>query len=146
MQHISYQNSECLVLPADSQVIASLTELCKTKDIHAGYLHGIGAVSNVTCGWYDLATRSYMFTDYKGLFEVVSLQGNITHKEDEHFIHLHGIFTDTDNRAFGGHVKEMTVGITLEIFLHPLPGVTRRSYDERSGLYLIDPANSTNGQ
>lgn len=143
MKHISYPTVTCVPLPADSQVISSMTTFCQNHNIHAGYFQGIGAVSDITCGWYDLATRSYEFTEYKGLFEVVSMHGNIAYKEDELFIHLHGVFTDTKNQAFGGHVKEMTVGITLEIFLYPLPGVTHRSYDERSGLYLIDPTSST---
>lgn len=76
--------------------------------------------------------------DYPELYEVLGLTGNIMLKEGKPFVHLHGMFSNTDNSAFGGHVVEMEVGVTLEVALTVLPTSFRRCWDEETGLHLID--------
>ena len=58
-------------------------------------------------------------------------------KDGAPFVHLHAIFTDTENSAFGGHIEEMRVGVTLEIILTPLQSELSREHDEAIGLFLI---------
>ena len=58
-------------------------------------------------------------------------------KDGEPFVHMHGIFTGTDNKAFGGHVKEMGVGVTLEVILTPLASSLDRQPNDDIGLFLI---------
>ena len=128
----------CIALPREAKVIETLTNFCIEQRVHNGYFSGIGAVDQLSCGYYDLPEKVYRFSEYNELLEVVSLQGNIILKDDVPFIHAHGTFTNTDNQAFGGHLQEMRVGITLEVFLHALPSTLKRSHDEYSGLYLID--------
>ena len=129
--------TERIILRKGERVIERLTRHCKDKGIQNASLSGIGAATDITCGYYDLEARSYEFREYPGLYEVVNLTANVMVKDEQPFVHMHATFTDTENRAFGGHVEEMGVGVTLEIFLRRYATTLSRSYDEETGLHLI---------
>lgn len=122
-------------------VLQTLTDFCKQERIKNARFTGIGAVENVTCGYYALDEKKYYFTEYNELVEVVSMTGNTMIKEGEPFLHVHAVFTDTNNQAFGGHVKEMTVGVVLEVFLTVYDTDIERELDEDIGLWLMKCGN-----
>ena len=115
----------------------TLTEFCEEEEILNGLITGIGAVESVTCGYYELGTKEYHFTDYNEMVEVVSMTGNVALKDGKPFLHVHAVFTGEDNKAFGGHVKEMRVGVVLEVVLTPLDSKIERELDEEIGLFLM---------
>lgn len=118
---------------------ASLREFCNQHEIVNATVSGIGAVEWVRCGYYDLTAREYRFTEYDDeVVEVTSYLGNIMKKEDTIFVHAHATFSDTQNTVFGGHVDEMRVGVVLEVVVCPLPSTITRTFDENTGLYLMD--------
>ncbi|MCB9812067.1 DNA-binding protein [Candidatus Nomurabacteria bacterium] len=132
--------TEIVVLKRGQRVIEALTAYAKEMGISNASFNAIGAVEQITCGYYDLQTRTYKFKNYpEGVFEVVSATGNIMLKEGEPFIHLHAVFTNEDNEAFGGHVEEMRVAVTLEVILTVCDTALERRYDDETGLYLITP-------
>ena len=141
MQYQKLEESYVIKIEQGEAVIDSLTKLCIKEQINNSEFSGIGAVKGLSCGYYDLENKQYFFTQYSDLVEVVSLTGNVFLKEGAPFIHLHGVFTDTKNRAFGGHVAEMKVGVVLEIVLRPLAGKIRRTLDSCIGIALIDLEN-----
>lgn len=128
-----------LVLTRGERVVESITNYCIAHDINNAWLRGLGAVTDVQCGYYDLATREYVFREYADVYEVLQLSGNVMLKEGKPFVHLHATFSDTDNQCFGGHVAEMTVAVTLEVELCGYSSGHTRSYDEATGLFLINP-------
>lgn len=134
-------HTQMLVLQKGENVIASLTHYCQEYGVQNAIMSGIGAVEYIKCGYYDLQNRVYHFTEYQALYEVVSLTANVMLKEGVPFVHMHGVFSDTENHTFGGHVEEMRVGVTLEIHCSILPTQLHRAYDEETGLFLI--ASST---
>jgi hypothetical protein len=134
------EQTELIVLRKGEQAIERLTRHCKDKGITNASFSGIGAVDHIVCGYYDLEQREYVFTDYPQLCEVVNLSANVMLKDEQPFVHMHATFTDSNNRAFGGHVKEMRVGVTLEIFLRRYATTYQREYDDGTGLHLINPA------
>ena len=119
-------------------VLATLTNFAKEQGIQNAAFSGIGAVKDVTCGYYALDEKKYYFTDYPELVEVVSMTGNVMLKEGEPFLHVHAVFTDTKNEAFGGHVQEMVVGVTLEVVLEKFDTQIERELDEPIGLFLMN--------
>ncbi len=119
-------------------VVEVLTNFCQREKIANGTFTGIGAVEWLKCGYYDLPEKKYYFTEYDSLVEVVSLTGNIMLKDGQPFVHVHGVFTDTKNQAFGGHIVDMRVGVVLEVVLVPLTSSFSRELDENIGLALID--------
>lgn len=122
--------------PGES-VIASLTDFCTEEGIVNAELRGIGAVEWVSCGYYALPEKKYYFTQYDEMVEVVSMQGNVMLKDGKPFVHMHAVFTNTKNEAFGGHVEEMRVGVTLEVIVTPLGSQIERHLDEEIGLFLM---------
>lgn len=125
-------------LEKGEDVFNKLIELAESEGVQNASLSGIGAVEGLTCGYYALSEKEYHFTDYPNLVEVVSLTGNIMLKEEKPFLHVHGVFTGTDNQAFGGHVKSMQVGVTLEVILKVYQTKIERKLNEDIGLFLMN--------
>lgn len=143
MQYSKSEDTYTIIINQGEEVIATITNLCQQENITNAYFRGIGAVDKLECGYYDLEKKEYFFTTYDTMLEVASLTGNVMLKDDTPFVHMHGVFTDTTNNAFGGHVKEMRVGVTLEVIFTTLPQNHTRQLDEEIGLYLINcPAHS----
>lgn len=123
------------------EVISTVIAFCEDKKIANALISGIGAVKDLSCGYYNLEEKKYYFTYYTELVEAVSLSGNVMQKEGKPFLHLHGVFTDAENKAFGGHIEKMTSGIVLEVVLEPLSSRIERELDEGIGLFLLNCRN-----
>jgi uncharacterized protein len=121
----------------EERIIETLTDFCNKQRIQSGVFHGLGAVREAEFGYYDLSKKEYFFTNYKKDMEVVSMTGNIALLEENPFIHMHALFSDTDNHVLGGHVKEATVGVTIEVHLTHYDTQLQRVYDEEIGLNLL---------
>lgn len=119
------------------EVVKTITEFCIKEGIQNAYFTGIGAVDTLTCGYYNLEEKQYHFTDYTEPLEVVSLMGNVMLRDGAPFVHVHGVFTDTENKAFGGHIVDMRVHVVLEVILTPLQSSVERHLDDCIGLALM---------
>lgn len=120
------------------EVVKTLTQFCEREEIQNAHFTGIGAVEWLECGYYALDEKKYYFKQYDELVEVVSLSGNVMLRDGKPFIHVHGVFTNTENVAFGGHITDMRAGVVLEVILTPLSSSIERTFDECIGLYLMD--------
>jgi len=132
------QKGYIIKLSRGEKVIETLTQFCGEHDIKSGIFHGIGAVNNVEMGYYDLAKREYFFKRYLEAMEVVSMTGNVALVEDKPFLHVHTVLSDTDNHAYGGHVKEAEVAVTLEVYFTDYEVSLERTLDDDVGLKLLD--------
>ena len=138
MRHSKNNQGYVLILDRGENVIESVTNFAKGEGIQNARFSVIGAVDFVSCGYYALDEKKYYFKQYDKMLEVASATGNIMLKDGQPFVHLHTVFTDTDNSAFGGHVEEMRVGVTLEIMITTLDSQLSRQLNDDIGLYLID--------
>ena len=129
-----------LVLAQGEEVIQTLTEYCSREKIKAATFQGVGAVKHVQVGFYDLATKEYVFKLEPGPFEVASLQGNLTSSGDTSLMHLHAVLSRMDDslQCIGAHLKAATVAVTLEVVVTPIDVPLSRKYDETIGLNLLD--------
>lgn len=142
MEYAKTENTYIIKIEKGEEVIDILTSLCVREGIVNAEFRGIGAVEHLSCGYYALDEKKYYFTEYSQLLEVASLTGNVALKEGKPFVHVHGVFTDTANTAFGGHVASATAGVVVEIFLHAYPTTIERTYDEKIGLFLLSCGNA----
>jgi predicted DNA-binding protein with PD1-like motif len=122
----------------DEEIITALKRFCEAKGIGGAALSGIGAVKDARFGHYDLHKKKFVFTDYPGMLELVSMSGNITSVEGKPWVHVHGVFSDDENRALGGHVDSMAAAITAEIHLIDHGTAIEKKLDEFSGLKLME--------
>ena len=120
------------------KIFEALLEFCEKENIEGAYFHGLGAVSEAEFGYYDLSKKEYVLTKYSDMMEVVSMTGNVALFDGKPMLHIHAVFSDTENRTLGGHVKEATVGVTIEVHITDCKERFERMYDEKIGLNLLE--------
>jgi uncharacterized protein len=116
-----------------------LEQFFKETKLEGAWISGVGGALEAEFGIFDLAKKEYVFQTFPGPLEILSLQGNISLDEDGNkMFHLHGAFSGPGNKAVGGHVKDLVVGATLELFTHRTYKPVHRKFDEEIGLKLLD--------
>lgn len=126
-------------LDKGERLAAALEQLGQNSDLPGGWLSGLGGAQSVTLGFYHLDKKEYTWQTFDGLREVLSLTGNVARGADGQFIcHLHGVFGDAQSQTIGGHVKDLTVAATLELFLHRTYKPLSRKLNTEVGLPLLE--------
>ena len=114
----------------------ALLETAKNNNITFGWINGIGAIFDPEVGYFDVKKKEYVKKIIKGEYELISLLGNITYKENQLFVHSHITFTDTDFRAYGGHLFDCRVAAAGEFIIFRGDEKIDRSYSNDVGLHL----------
>lgn len=117
-------------------VIESLKKVCEKEHILLGRVEAIGATDQALLGVYDPEKKEYYPEKIDMFMEIVSLNGNITAMDGKPYIHLHAALADQHHVIHGGHVLEMRIGATCEMFITVLNGEVNRLRDEALGINL----------
>ena len=125
-------------LERGEELAASLKELCVTERVRLGTLSGLGAMDHVVVGVYDLAEKRFCPNVFDEPLEMTGLEGSVTEREGEPYLHIHASFRRADGSVIGGHLSEARVSATAELFLRALAGRVGRVFDEETGLNLLD--------
>ena len=99
-------------------------------------MEAIGATDHASIGVYDLEKKEYYPEEIDEFMEIASLNGNITAMDGKPYIHLHATLADRRHVIHGGHVLEMRVGATCEMFVTVFDGAVNRQKDEALGINL----------
>lgn len=137
MKYIKRENIYVVRLEKDENIVESLKKFAKENNIKAAMVNGIGAVTDTKIGIYDIESKKYNETIFSDNYEITSLTGNITTKDNEPYMHLHINFSGQDCICYGGHFIEGKVTITAEIIVTEIEGNLNRYLDE-VGINLID--------
>ena len=121
-----------------SNIFISLYEIFENEDVKSAWISGIGAVENVEIGSYNLKNKKYDRMKLEGIYELTSLTGNLSYKENQPFMHLHVNLSDHECKAYGGHLFNADIGIAGEFFINIIDIHSKRVYDENIGLHLIE--------
>lgn len=124
-------------LDRGEEVLSTLNSICIKNNIIAGKISGIGAVCDVSLGFYDVSTKVYDSKKFDGEFELLSLSGNISYLDGEPFTHLHVTMSDAKYQVFGGHLFEATIAVTGEIWIVPAEIKVDRLKNDEIGLNLM---------
>lgn len=119
------------------EFISNLKEFCEKEGIDAGFFTGLGAASEVDLQSFDLDTKKYSRQSFIETLEVANLTGNISKKESETIVHVHGALGRENFETLSGHVSRLIVSATLEIHLIKLDGQLERKPDAFTGLNLL---------
>lgn len=139
MTHSFDGYNDIVRLEPGERLMTNLAQFVRDVQLPGAWLSGLGAASEVTLGFYELGSKVYKWRTFGRAMEIVSLTGNLAFDEaGELSIHMHGVFADDEYQTVGGHVKDLTVGVTLELFVHRTYQPLRRRHDATAGLPLLD--------
>lgn len=128
-----------LVFDKGDEVFAALREFAQREKIFAAHFNALGALSDLTFGWFDPEKKDYKRFEISEGVEVMSFVGNLATTEDgEIRLHAHVVIGKSDGTAHGGHFFEGHVWPTLEMILSATPTRLIRRLDAECGLPLID--------
>ena len=136
MQYKQFGNTYMVRIDLNEDIIESLKKLCEDEQIRLGRVEAIGAAEHALLGVYDLAKKEYYPEEINEFMEIISLNGNITAMDGKPYIHLHAALADQRHVIHGGHVLEMRVGATCEMFVTVLDGEVGRHKEEKLGINL----------
>lgn len=128
-----------IVLEKGELLRDTLNSFAKENGVKGGFISGLGGAQWAEVGFYHLDKKQYSWTKINEALEIVSLAGNLAWKDGEPIWHLHGTFTDKNMKAVGGHIKDLQIAGTLELFLHVIiSGGLERKHSDDIGLDLLD--------
>lgn len=126
-------------LDQGEKLLESIERFAAETKLEGAWVNGLGGSLQATLGFYDLDKKEYDWREFEGLREVVSLTGNLARDENgELVVHLHAVLSDREFRTVAGHLKDLTAGATLELFIHRAYQPIRRKFDEKTGLKVLD--------
>jgi predicted DNA-binding protein with PD1-like motif len=126
-----------LIFEKGEAVMDTLTAFSREHSLTGSRLSGIGALSDVTLGYFDRAKKTYTEIPLHEQVEVLSLVGNIVLQNGQPKVHAHVVVGKRDGTAHGGHLLEARVYPTLEVMLIESPNFLRRTFDPETGLALL---------
>jgi predicted DNA-binding protein with PD1-like motif len=138
MRSVEVDGGWLLRLEVGEKLPAALQDFCREKAIPAATAQGLGALTDVTLGYYDPGTREYARTRLAGSWELVSLFADVAEWDGALFAHTHVVLSGPDFTARGGHLFEGTVSVTAEIRLWTIARPLRRRMDPDFGLHFLD--------
>lgn len=118
-------------------VIGGLRQFALEENIGAGTFSGLGATDEILIAWFDPDEKQYHDHLLTKKLEIVSLNGNIALLDGQPIVHAHGSFSDVELHNRSGHVKKLIVSATCEVSFIAMNGEITRTFDEASGLYLM---------
>ena len=121
------------------EALSGLTDFMIQNKIEDAHLTGIGAVSSATLAWLDLSKKMYHRISVGEQVEVLSLIGDVAMFNGKPIVHMHTVLGKHDGSTVGGHVFELNVNPTLEVFVTANSAPLKKRADDASGMKLIDP-------
>jgi len=118
------------------ELVSQLLNFAKKEKIKSGFFVGFGAAQSGIIGRYT--NKNYKWKKFKGEFEIGSLVGNLTLKNNELFIHSHVVLGDKNFKALVGHIKKLVIYPTCEIIFWSFNKKINRKYIKEVNLFLIN--------
>ncbi|MBD3210595.1 DUF296 domain-containing protein [Candidatus Micrarchaeota archaeon] len=133
------KSTDRIVLRLDEgeEAVSSLLEFCRKESVRSAAVFGIGAVRKAEIAHFNTQEMRYHTNSYEGMYEVVSLAGNIAMLDGKPALHAHIVIADTGFSCHGGHLNSAVVNPTLELTLLPLETEIKRKKEEKTGLNLM---------
>ena len=138
MKYKKENNKVLGVLEKGDEIFESIYKVIEVFKINFGLINGIGAAEKIILGAYPSKLKKYVKKKFSGEYEIASMAGNITSKENEPFVHLHAVISDEECNTFAGHLFTATISVTCEIIINIVDTKIIRSESKDIGLFLWD--------
>ena len=139
LQMREFNHRYVLSLDNHVSIVEALTAFCNEKNITAGTVSGIGAISSATFRFLDPATKQYVDKTFEEQMEITNLTGNLSVKDEKPYLHLHVTAGRRDYTCVGGHLLDARVNGACELVVDDF-GMNSfgRRFDPETGLNLYD--------
>jgi uncharacterized protein len=125
-----------MVLNQGDSLMPYLETLMIKENIPSATVTGIGFV-NAVFGFYNRQTKDYDPKTFNDV-ELASMNGSAAWQNGKPSLHLHGVVTDHNFQAFGGHLLAAVVGTgSLEITITVHNKKLERKIDESIGANVL---------
>jgi len=121
------------------EALSGLTDFAIQNKLQDAHFTAIGAISGATLAWLDPAKKIYQRIPVAEQVEVLSLIGDIATFNGKPVVHMHVVLGRPNGSTVGGHVFELHVNPTLEVFMTVNTTPLKKRPDDASGMKLIDP-------
>ena len=119
------------------EIVSKLTKFAEMEGVKLAEVSAIGACSQAEVGVYSLAKKKYFSKTYVGDIEIASLNGNITTKDGNPYLHLHTVMADEEGNIIAGHLNRAVVSVTCEMFVRVVNGNMDRQMNDKIGINLM---------
>jgi predicted DNA-binding protein with PD1-like motif len=121
------------------EALSGLTDFVIQHNIQDAHFTGIGAISGATLAWLDPSQKIYHRIPVTEQAEVLSLVGDVATFDGKPIVHMHAVLGKSNGTPIGGHVFELNVNPTLEVFVTVNTTPLKKRPDDPSGMKVIDP-------
>lgn len=116
-------------------LISEIERVCEDERIKTGWFIVIGALKNVTYGFYDQRSKQYMKSSFDKECEITSCTGNVSFLDNKIFVHAHINFADEKGDVKGGHLFKGEI-FAAEIIIFDYEQKLIRKFDRETNLKL----------
>lgn len=132
------KNAYLLRLEKGEELNSTIKEFCKKEHIKNAWLFAIGSIENPTLAHYQVDTKKYQERKLSGIFELISLSGNVALYENQPLVHIHVAISEEHMNAYAGHLVSSLVSATVEVYLTAFSSSYKKSFSQEIGLKLWD--------
>jgi predicted DNA-binding protein with PD1-like motif len=123
-------------LEAGDDILASLEAACHEHGIQNAEVTGIGSVESPTLAHYRKDTKHFTERAFDGIYEIISLTGNVGLVDGKPVAHCHIAISDDQMQVWGGHLKAGACSATVELVVRRLDSDYSKQFDQAIGLKL----------
>lgn len=128
-----------LIFSKGDEVVSGLTEFARKYEVKSATYTAIGDATSAKLGFFDYDKKMFKVIPINKLCEVASLNGDIAIYNDKQVAHTHLTVSTEDGNCYGGHLLELFVGPTLEVFVTVYPTPLYKKLDPEFNAGIIDP-------
>ncbi|HEY4308061.1 MAG TPA: PPC domain-containing DNA-binding protein [Pirellulales bacterium] len=138
LQELNGQRTFAVIFETGDEVASGLADFAAQKQLAAAHFTAIGALRDVTLGYFDWEKKDYSRISVAEQVEVLALVGDVAwDASGKPKVHAHLVVGRMDGTTRGGHLLEAHVRPTLEVVLVESPAHLQRRHDPESSLALI---------
>lgn len=127
-----------LIFSPGDEVRSGLNEFAQNYDVKSAHYTAIGDVYSGKLGFFDYERKMFRVIPID-TSEIASFIGNIALFNGKAVAHTHVSIALKDGSVKGGHLLELHVGPTLEVFVTVEPTALYKKIDKRFDAGIIDP-------
>lgn len=138
MHYADFSKGYVLKFEPGEELHETLVQFIEQKRMPSAFYQGIGSLTNVELGYFNLTKNDYDKHLFDGEYELITASGNISIENGKFFPHTHVILGNEKCETFAGHFFKGTVSITVELFLFHVDIALNRKKDAKLNYRGLD--------